>query len=321
MRTQSKLTSKFTVLALAGALLCGGAPQAFAQDAAAMAAAAAANPKLFLEGAVKTMKWNETAEPMKIAGPIYYVGTKGLAAWLITTSDGLILINTGMPPSGPIIEASIRKLGFKPENVKLLLDAHAHIDHVGGHAYIKKLSGAKVAMMDADADLARSGGKADFHYASVPEFAFEPVNADIVLRDGDTVNLGEVALTARNTPGHTRGSTTWIMNFIDGGKNYTVVFPDGSGINPGYRLVKNPSYPGIADDYRRTLSTLELLKPDIWLASHTAEFDFEAKRARAAAEGVKAWVDPEGYRRYVAGQRERFEANVKTEMGVPPAAK
>jgi metallo-beta-lactamase class B len=305
------------LIAVTLAGLLAAPAHALAQDAAALAL----NPKLFLEVATRAMKWNEADEPVKIVGPVHFVGTKGLGAYLITTSEGLILINTGLPPSGPMIESSIRKLGFKPENIKLLLDAHAHIDHVGGHAYIKKLSGAKAAMMNLDADLARSGGKADFHYASVPEFGFEPVVADIVLRDGDTVKLGEVALTARWTPGHTKGSTTWIANVADGGKDYTVVFPDGSGVNPGFRLVKDPSYPGIADDYRRTLYILETLKPDIWLGSHTADFGFDAKRAKAATEGVKAWVDPEGYRRFVVDQRAKFEAAVNAELGVPPKAK
>lgn len=111
------------------------------------------------------------------------------------------------------------------------------------------------------------------------------------------------------------------MNAVDDGKNYTVVFPDGTGVNPGFRVAKNPSYPGIGDDYRRTYHILETLKPDIWLGAHTADFDFEGKRTKAAQEGVKAWVDPEGYGRYVVGQREKFEATVNTELDVPPKGK
>ena len=123
-----------------------------------------------------------------------------------------------------------------------------------------------------------------------------------MLRDGDTIEIGDVQLTAHLTPGHTRGSTTWVANIVDGGKAYMVAFPDGVGFNPGYRLVKNPSYPGIADDYRRTYHVLEMLKPDIWLAQHNEYYDLEGKRARAATEGVKAWIDPEGFRRWVASK-------------------
>ena len=278
---------------------------------------AAKNPKLFLETMVKQFGWTEPAEPMKVVGPIYFVGTKGLSVWLLTTSQGHILLNTGMPSSGPMIEASIRKLGFKPEDIKFILTCHAHIDHVGGHAYLKKLSGAQVAMMDSGVDLLQSGGKNDFIYGAVPEFSFEPVKVDRVIRDGDTVRLGDVILTAIHTPGHTQGSTTWVTSVIEGGKAYRVVFPDGSGVNPGYRLAKDPSYPGIGDDYRRTFHTLEMLKPDIWLSPHTVDCNFEGKRARAVSEGVKAWVDPEKYRKWVVSQGETFEKVVDKEMSAP----
>jgi len=172
-------------------------------------------------------------------------------------------------------------------------------------------------MMDSGVDLLQSGGKNDFIYGAVPEFSFEPVKVDRMIRNGDTVRLGDVILTAIHTPGHTQGSTTWITSATEGGKVYQVVFPDGSGVNPGYRLVTDPSYPGIGDDYRRTLHTLEMLKPDIWLSAHTVDYGFEGKRARAVSEGVKAWVDPEGYRKWVVSQRQAFEARVDREMSVP----
>ncbi len=271
--------------------------------------------RLSLETTAKLLKWREPTEPMRVIGPIHFVGTWGLSAWLITTPDGHILMNTGMDGSGPMIEASIRKLGFRPEEIRILLACHAHIDHVGGHAYIQRLSGAKVWIIDSEKDLLESGGKLDFHYGASPGFRFEPVKADRVFRDGDTLRLGDVALTARLTPGHTRGATTWVMSVVEAGKAYTVVFPDGSGVNPGYRLVRDPSYPGIADDYRRTLQRLEMLRPDVWLAPHTEYFDFHGKRSRVASEGIRAWVDPEGYRKWVVRQRRRFEAAVNAETG------
>ncbi len=262
------------------------------------------------------MRWNDPAEPMTVVGPIHFVGTQGLTSWLITTNDGHMLLNTGMPPSGELIETSIRKLGFKPEDVKLLLTCHAHIDHVGGLAYLKRVTGAQVVALDAEVELIQSGGKTDFNYGSVADFQFEPVKVDRVIHDGDTVTLGDVTLQALKTAGHTRGSTTWVTQVTDGGRRFTVVFPDGTSVNPGYRLVKNASYAGIADDYRKTFRTLAALMPDIWLTPHTEPFAFEAKRARVATEGVAAWVDPEGYRKWVALQRERFEAAVAKEL--PP---
>jgi metallo-beta-lactamase class B len=266
-----------------------------------------------IQSTAQALKWHQPAEPMKVVGPIHFVGTRGLDAWLITTPEGHLLLNSGLPGSGPMIEESIRKLGFKPADVKLLLTCHAHVDHVGGHAYLKKVTGAQVAMMGPEAELLQSGGQGDFRYGSSPEFRFEPVKTDRVLKDGDTVTLGGLTLTAHLTPGHTRSSTTWTTTVTDGGKSYSVAFPDGTSVNPGYRLVRNPSYPGIADDYRKTFRVLESLKPDIWLPPHPEIIDFEGKRSRAAQDGAAAFVDPEGYRKWVGERRAKFEELVARE--------
>jgi metallo-beta-lactamase class B len=258
--------------------------------------------------------WTEPVGPAKIIGPLYYVGTKGLAVYLINTGEGLILVNGAMPKAASIVEANIRKLGFRPEDIKIMLTCHGHIDHVGTHAYFKKLSGAQVAMMAEDVDLLESGGKTDFHYGHIPAFLFEPVKVDRVLRDGDEVTLGNITLTAMHTPGHTKGGTSWKMNIIEGGKVYKIFFPDGTSINPGYRLEKNPSYPGIADDYRRTLHTWEMQRPDIWLPSHASFFGYEQRLARVPKEGLNAWVDPHGYRQYSISRREIFEKTIDAEL-------
>lgn len=270
---------------------------------------------LFISLAKKLLKWEEPEDPIRIVGPIYFVGTKGLGAFLITTTEGHILMNTGMPSSGPMIADSIRKLGFRPEDIKVMINGHAHIDHAGAFAYLKKLSGAQLAIMKDDVPLMENGGRGDFKYAN--DFAYEGVKVDSVLRDGDTVRLGDILLTAYHTPGHTQGATTWVMNFIVDGKPYVVVFPDGAGFNPGYRLAKDPIYPGINGDYRRTHHVLEMLKPDIWLAQHNEYYDLEGKRKRALSEGVSAWIDPEGYRRFIAHKKHAFEEQVDLEMGVP----
>jgi len=310
-------TAVATVLLAFGALAQQQTPtldQLKAMPPAQVKAVLAANPALFLKVMRTTKKWDEAAEPTKVAGPIYFVGTQGLSVWLITGSQGHILMNTGMEGSGPLIEASIRKLGFNPKDIKWLLAGHSHVDHVGGHAYMKKLTGAQVATAAEEVGQMESGGKGTFNYDGVPGFSFEPVKVDRVLRDGDVITLGDLKLTALVTPGHNIGSITWIMEFVEGGKVYTVVFPDGAGANPGYRIVKNPSYPGIEGDFRNTLHVLEMLKPDIWLASHTESMDFDGKRARAKTAGTRAWVDPEGYRKMVASAHAEFEATVNAEM-------
>ena len=271
----------------------------------------AKDPVLFLESARKALKWDEPAEPAHLAGPIYFVGTKGLSVFLLKGSAGHIVLNTGMPGSAELIVASIKKLGLKPEDVKILLCSHAHIDHCGGHAALAKLTGAKIHFIEQEKELFESGGKTDFHYGKQKEFYFEPVKVDRTFKDGDTIELGDLSLVALHTPGHTRGSTTFAMKIQVDGRSYSVTFAGSAGVNPGYRLRNDPSYPGIADDYRRTLRILEAAQPDIWLTNHNEAFGYSDKLTRAKAEGVKAWLDPEGYRKWVRGARERFEGAVK----------
>jgi len=273
---------------------------------------------LFLSLARKALKWDEPTEPVKIVGPLHFVGTRGLSSWLFATSDGLILLNTTMPEGAELVAQSIRKLGFKPEDIKIIINGHAHSDHAGAIAFFKQLSGAQLAVMEPDVAPMQDGGKSDFHYgADWKIMGWPPAKVDRVLRDGDTVRLGDVVLTAYNTPGHTRGSTTWVTTLVDNGKSYTVVFPDGGGFNPGYRVAKNPSYPGMTEDYRRTHHKWEMLKPDIFLGHHTEYFDLEGRAKRAQIEGVNAWVDPEGYRRFVAKYKRNFENEVDEELGGP----
>lgn len=268
---------------------------------------------LFLAAARKLLKWDEEAEPCRIVGPIYFVGTKGLGSYLVTGSEGHVVLYTGMPGSGPMIAKSIRSIGFKLEDVKLILTGHAHIDHVGGHAHLKKVTGAKVAIIREEKELFESGGKLDFLYGGSKDFHFEPAEVATVFRDGDEIKLGDVSIRAILTPGHTKGSTTYTTNVVHGGKTYSVVFPDGTSVNPGYRVARQPSYEGIGDDYRRTFRVLGSLKPDIWLTAHNDACGLEVKRSRAAMDGVKAWVDPGGYRKWVAEQREAFETRAGKE--------
>ena len=277
----------------------------------------AKNNKLFIELASKYLHWDEPAEPIHIVGPLYFVGTRGLGSWLFVTSEGNILLNTGTPNSGPMIVESIRKLGFKPEDIKIIINGHGHSDHAGAFAYMKKISGAQIAIMQEDVTMIEDGGKSDFHYGKDWQVMGQPpVKVDRVLRDGDIVRLGDVFLTAYHTPGHTKGSTTWVTTLVEEGKAYKVVFPDGGGFNPGYQVANPEEYPGINQDYRNTLHFLESLRPDIWGGHHTEYFDLEGKRKRAATEGVKAWIDPEGYRRFIASKRRAFEDEVDLEMGV-----
>lgn len=320
--TQVRIPPVRPCMAAAAVALLAAAPATFAQELppGITAERLATDNQLFVTLASKALKWEVPAEPLRIVGPIYFVGTEGLGAFLFTTPEGHILYNTGMPSSGPMITASIRKLGFKPEDIRYIIIGHAHTDHAGAVAYMKQLAPqARFAVMREDVQAMEDGGQDDFHYGRDWRImGFPPAKVDRVLRDGDVIELGGVRLTARHTPGHTRGATTWIAEVADGGRSYTVAFPDGGGFNPGYRVsAKDPSYPGITDDYRRTHHFWEMQKPDIWLAQHNEYYDLAGKRARARTEGVKAWMDPEGYRRFVAGRKRSFEDEVDKELGAP----
>jgi metallo-beta-lactamase class B len=262
--------------------------------------------------------WREATAPFRIAGPLSYVGTRGLGVYLFETKAGLILLSGAMPGSDGLIVASIKKLGYDPKDIHLILTTHAHIDHAGTIAALKKLTKAPVATMAGDVGLLASGGKQDYLFGQRPDMQFEGVKADRILKDGDTVTLGDVTLTAHATPGHTRGCTTWETRLTVDGKVYDVVFADGLSVNPGTRFgPEKPSYPGIADDYRRTFRTLEALKPDLFLSYHAEFFDLEKKRDRAVKEGVQAWVDPEGYARIVQKKKAELEALVARDLLLP----
>jgi metallo-beta-lactamase class B len=260
-----------------------------------------------------TKMWVEPTEPAHIVGPVYYVGTRGLGVYLINTSAGLVLIDGTVPAGAPLIEASIRKLGFKPEDIRQLLITHAHFDHVGTLAHFKELSGAPVAAMGPEVELLKSGGTLDYLFADNPKLHFKPVIAERTLADGDVVELGDVKLVAHATPGHTRGCTTWTTTVSDGGKSYLVEFVGSTSVNPGTRFLTDPSYPGIADDYRRSFALLGSLRPDIFLTPHAPLFHFEEKRERSEKSGVAAYVDPTGYRTEIEGSKKAYEAALERE--------
>src|SRR6185369_3364280 len=190
-----------------------------------------------------TPEWNQPVRAFRIIDNIYYVGASEVSSFLITTPKGHILLDSGFAETVPLIADGIKRLGFKIEDVKILINSHAHYDHAGGLAQLKKLTGAQLMLSEGDAALVANGGKGDFQWGDT--LTYEPARADRTLKDKDRVELGGVEMIARITPGHTKGCTTWIMKVTDGGRDYDVVLV-GSTIVPGYRLVDNPKYPNIA---------------------------------------------------------------------------
>jgi metallo-beta-lactamase class B len=250
--------------------------------------------------------WNHAFPPHRVAGNLYYVGTNFLSSYLVTTPEGHILINPSFEPSVPLIQASVEKLGFKFSDVKVILISHAHDDHCAGTALAKKLTGAKVMVMAADVPLIEHGGAGDFQYDS----RWAPVKVDRVLHDGDTVSLGGSVLTAHLTAGHTKGCTTWTMKVADGGKTYNVVIVGSPNVNEGYRLVNNPKYPEMASDFANTFKVLKSLPCDIFLGAHGNYYGMEEKLKRAKTGAENPFVDPDGYRTYVAERQKAYESEL-----------
>jgi len=256
--------------------------------------------------------WTTPIAPFRIVDNVYYVGSQDLAAYLIVTPAGDILINSNLESSVPLIKHSVEQLGFHFSDIKVLLISHAHFDHDAGSAGILKQTGAKYMVMDADVPSVEDGGVTDFAYGGKQQYP--PAKVDRVLHDGDKVTLGGSTLVAHKTPGHTRGCTTWTMVVKDRGVNRNVVFVGSWNVNPGYRLVaahgKPASYPGIAADYVHTFEVLRSLPCDFFLGAHGQYFDMLAKLKRAPAQGSAVWIDPAGYKAAVAERQQAFEAEL-----------
>jgi len=261
----------------------------------------------------ESRSWNQPFPPFRIIGNIYYVGANEITSFLITTPKGHILLDGGFAETAPQIEANIRKLGFKLEDVKVLLNTHAHIDHAGGLAELKRATKAIVMASAADAPMLAAGGHGDFFFGD--RLAFPPVVVDGIVRDGGVVSLGGMNLTAHVTPGHTRGCTTWTMNVQDADKLYSVVFICSVTVLLGSHLVNNAAYPQIAEDFARTFHTLTSLPCDVFLGSHGSFFDLEEKRkAQRLGAETNPFIDPGGYREAVKRWQERFETELARQL-------
>jgi metallo-beta-lactamase class B len=256
------------------------------------------------------LEWNKPQKPFHMIGDLYYVGMKGVAAFLIKTSDGLILTDGGLPESAPVIEKNIQALGFKLSDVKLLLNSHAHFDHSGGLARLKKDTGAKFAAGAADKPFLESG-----HITFGPSSQIDtmPIHVDQPVKDGDKVSLGDVSLTAHATPGHTKGCTTWTMPLTDGGKTYKVMFFCSISV-AGNPLLGNAAYPNIQADYMASFAKLNAMQADIFLAPHGGQFDLDAKLAKMKPGAPNPFVDPGELHRFLAKARSDYDAELARQV-------
>jgi len=222
--------------------------------------------------------------PHKIISNLYYVGTRTLGSFLITTPEGHILINSDYERNVPTVRGSIEQLGFKYTDVKILLGSHAHADHMEGDALVKQLTGATVMAMAEDVPALQKMTPGD-----------KPHPIDRVLHDGDEVKLGGMTLVAHLTPGHTRGCTTWTFNITEGGKTHSVLIIGSVGVNPGMKLVGNTDAPQIEQEFERSFKWLRAQHPDIPLGSHPGMYSMNEKFAKLGRGGASPYVDPAGY--------------------------
>lgn len=255
--------------------------------------------------AAQRAEWNSPIEPFRIVGNVYYVGTAHIAAYLLTDQAGHVLIDGGMEESAPLIAANIRRLGFRVEDVRLLLINHAHWDHAGGLAELRRLTGARLAASAADSQDLERGSNADRDDIA----HFTPVTVDRHVEDGDTLRIGAIEITAHLTPGHTPGCTTWTTRTFEEDRAFDVMFACSLTV-AGRRLVADDRYPEAAHDFERTFARLRTVPADVFLGFHDNQFDLDAKRRRLLAGDALAFVDPSEARRRI----DAAEADFRREL-------
>jgi len=239
--------------------------------------------------------WSKPYEPFRIAGNIYYVGTYDLGCYLITTPKGNILINSGLAESVPLIRKNVETLGFKFSDIKILLTTQAHYDHVAGLAEIKKITGATMMVHEGDAQVLADGGHSDFIFGNKDGAYFAPVKVDRELHDGDTIQIGETKLLVLHHPGHTKGSTSFLIDVKDEKRSWKVLIVNMPSILSETKLSGMPSYPNVGKDYQYTFKALKKLQFDLWVASHAGQFKMHDKRKPGELYHPEVFADRKSY--------------------------
>ena len=256
-------------------------------------------------------EWSKPYQSFRIAGNLYYVGTYDLACYLITTPAGHMLINTGLAASASMIKDNVEKLGFQFSDIKILLTTQAHYDHMGAMAAIKKMTGAKMMVDAGDSAVVTDGGNSDYALGG-KGYAYAPLRPDRLLKNGDTVQLGNMAVMLLHHPGHTKGSCSFIFDVKDEHRSYRVLIANLPTIVTDKKFSDIPSYPGIAADYAYTLDAMKKLQCDIWLASHASQFDLYTKHKPGDGYHPSAFFDRKGYDAALARLQEEYDKKVKS---------
>lgn len=256
-------------------------------------------------------EWSAAYQPFRIAGNLYYVGTYDLASYLITTSKGNILINTGLAASAPMIKANVEALGFKFSDIKILLTTQAHFDHMGAMAAVKKMTGAKMMVDAGDSAVLRDGGKSDYAMGNDTMF-YQPVKIDRILHDKDIIKLGDMQLTMLHHPGHTKGSCSYLFDVKDEKRSYKVLIANMPTIVTDRSFSEIPAYPEVARDYAYTLNAMKNLDFDLWVASHASQFDLHKKHKPGDAYNPAVFMNRKEYDEQLEDLQKEFDKKMKT---------
>lgn len=255
-------------------------------------------------------EWIKNYPPFRIAGNLYYVGTYDLACYLITTPKGNILINTGLASSESQIKQNIKTLGFKFSDIKILLNTQAHYDHTGALAAIKKQTKAKLMLNEKDAQAMKDGGESDYALGGNGR-SFIPVIPDRLLKDGETISLGNMNLVMLHHPGHTKGSSSFLFTVNDKRKSYKVLIANMPSIVTDKSFTGLEAYPEIAADYAYTLKSMKNIQFDLWLASHASQFKLHSKHKLGDAYNPDTFIDQKGYDEAIYYLQNQFDEKMK----------
>lgn len=262
------------------------------------------------EPVITNAEWIKPYQPFRIAGNLYYVGTYDLACYLIVTTQGNILINTGVSSSALQIKKNIETLGFKFSDIKILLTTQAHYDHVGAMAAIKKQTGAQLMADEGDAGVLADGGNSDYAFGDNGSL-FEPVKVDRLLHDHDTIQLGDMQLIMLHHPGHTKGSCSFLFTVKDEQRSYRVLIANMPTIVVDKKFADVTTYPGIAKDYAFTLNAMKNISFDIWLSSHASQFNLHDKHKPGDAYDPAAFMDQQGYREELSDLQKQYNKKME----------
>ena len=241
--------------------------------------------------------WARPYPGFRIVGNVFGVGGYDLSAFLITSDEGHILINTGLEDSTEMIRDNMASLGFRIEDIAILLTQQAHWDHTAALAEIKEISGAEMWATLGDAPVLNDGGVSDPHFGGRESFA--PIEVDKIIRDGEIIELGDIRLNVHVHPGHTEGSSSYSMVVNENNRDYSILIANMGTINPGKQLTVDPTYPGVAEDFAETYRRQKAMDVDVWVAAHKSQYNFHEKHRAGQVYNPDTFVDPDGFVRAV----------------------